>query len=80
MATFIITTDNSRWQDSIETAHLILTLRRTIYIRKLPIAYFAEEQRSLIWRCVGDPMVRNRDRKVEVTEDELRTLYELSKR
>ena len=78
--TYNVIGDNSRWMDSIESAHLKVTSPsgKTIRIKKLGKVEAAE--RELIWKLVGNEMVRNTNNVVAVTIEEMNTLLALSKK
>ena len=81
MKKFICTADNSNWLNSIESACLYVTspTGKTIRISKIALRNVSDKERKLVWRCVGDEMIRQTERKVKLTIQEMETLLRLSK-
>jgi len=81
MKKFTITTDNSHWMSGLERAYLGIKSQKggSISIRKLHMSKFTKVERELVWRCVGDGMIRNYTYEVQVTKEEMYKLLRLSK-
>lgn len=78
---YTVTCDNSDWMNSLESSYVHVTspTGKRISIRKIYMSRFTKEERELVFRCVGNGMVRNTCNKVEVTIPEMETLLRLSK-
>ena len=79
----IIKTDNSSWMRSLESSYIKITspTGKSITIEKMLVRgnKLSDKEKSLVYRCVGNEMVRNTNKSVDVTKDEMKTLLKLSK-
>jgi len=73
--------DNSSWMRSLESSYVKITspTGKSITIKKTLLNKLSDKEKELIYRCVGNEMVRNTNKPVNVTKDEMKTLLKLSK-
>lgn len=79
----IVTCDNSSWMRSFESSYIKITspTGKSITIKKSLVRSdkLTDAEKSLVYKCVGEEMIRNTNNKVNVTKDEMKTLLKLSK-
>ena len=79
----VVKCDNSSWMRSLESSYIRITspTGKSITIKKMLINSdkLSDKEKSLVYRCVGNGMIRDTNKSVDVTKDEMKTLLKLSK-